>query len=105
MSLNPPAPPPFPPLSVKNRELSRVFKTPRRHRFRRSVANGGGGSGGASGDFSNSDTDGPGMGFDDSDQDPLLGGATAAGLKGAGGYDPREAARPDGSLRRFLALV
>lgn len=80
-----------------------MFKTPRRHRFRRTVTNGGVG---ASGDFSNSDTDGPGMGFDDSDQDPLLGGGTPSGLAGkGGGYDPREAARPDGSLRRFLALV
>ncbi|CAM9325411.1 unnamed protein product [Scytosiphon promiscuus] len=86
----------------QNRELSRVFKTPRRHRFRRSVANGGGGGLG-SGDFSNSDTDGPGgTGFDDSDQDPLLGGVIKAV---GGGYDPGEAARPDGSLRRFLALV
>lgn len=90
-----------------NRELSRVFKTPRRHRFRRSVTNGAGNNN--SGDFSNSDTDGPGLGFDDSDQDPLLGGVSAASLAGGGGsrgsYDPREAARPDGSLRRFLALV
>lgn len=80
-----------------------MFKTPRRHRFRRSVTNGGGGIG--SGDFSNSDTDGPGgIGFDDSDQDPLLGGVIKAAGGGVG-YDPGEAARPDGSLRRFLALV
>ncbi|CAM9281774.1 unnamed protein product [Ectocarpus sp. 6 AP-2014] len=96
----------------QNRELSRVFKTPRRHRFRKSVANGGAGAvAGTSGDLSNSDTDGAGMGFDDSDQDPLLGSISAAGAGAAGGrgrggsYDPREAARPDGSLRRFLALV
>lgn len=96
---------PLPP-ARENRELSRVFKTPRRHRYRRTVAKGVGNSG----DFSSSDTDGPGLGFDDSDQDPLLpGGGKAAGLVGGGGgrgsYDPREAARPDGSLRRFLALV
>lgn len=82
-----------------------MFKTPRRHRFRRSVANGGSGVG-TSGDFSNSDTDGPsGVGFEDSDQDPLLGGGGASMGGGRSSYDPREAARPDGSLRRFLALV
>ena len=63
---------------------------------------GGSGGGATSGDVSNSDTDGVGVGFD-SDQDPLLGGLAGAGRRGS--YDPLEASRMDGSLRRFLALV